>query len=121
MSLYLKEQAMTYAQVATADDVISPVAEGAGIDPDELRGRVVAGGRAGNGGPGSAGDWFLPGGSGRTHQGTEQTIPVPGVGAQRADRWSEDPVGPTLGPPTGRSAGPTAQARHWPPCPLWWV
>ncbi len=41
-SVYLKEQAMTYAQVATADDVITPVANAADLDPEELRGRVVA-------------------------------------------------------------------------------
>ena len=41
-NLYLKEGAMTYAQLVTADDVITPVAAAAAIDPEELRGRVEA-------------------------------------------------------------------------------
>jgi capsular polysaccharide biosynthesis protein len=41
-NLYLKERAMTYAQMVTADDVITPVATAAALDPDVLRGRVVA-------------------------------------------------------------------------------
>jgi succinoglycan biosynthesis transport protein ExoP len=41
-NLYLKERAMTYAQLATADDVIMPVAAAADIDPDVLRERVEA-------------------------------------------------------------------------------
>jgi succinoglycan biosynthesis transport protein ExoP len=41
-NLYLKERAMTYAQLVTADDVITPVATAAAIDPEMLRGRVVA-------------------------------------------------------------------------------
>ena len=41
-NLYLKERAMTYAQMVTADDVITPVASAAAIDPEVLRGRVLA-------------------------------------------------------------------------------
>jgi succinoglycan biosynthesis transport protein ExoP len=41
-NLYLKERAMTYAQLATADDVIMPVAAAADIDPEVLRERVEA-------------------------------------------------------------------------------
>jgi polysaccharide biosynthesis transport protein len=41
-NLYLKERAMTYAQLATADDVIMPVATAADIDPEVLRERVEA-------------------------------------------------------------------------------
>ena len=41
-NLYLKDRAMTYAQLVTADEVITPVANAADIDPEVLRGRVVA-------------------------------------------------------------------------------
>jgi succinoglycan biosynthesis transport protein ExoP len=41
-TLYLKERAMTYAQLMTADDVIMPVATAAAVDPEALRGRVEA-------------------------------------------------------------------------------
>ena len=41
-NLYLKERAMTYAQLATADDVIMPVAAAADIDPEVLHERVEA-------------------------------------------------------------------------------
>ena len=41
-NLYLEDRAMTYAQLVTADDVITPVANAADIDPEVLRGRVVA-------------------------------------------------------------------------------
>lgn len=41
-NLYLKERAMTYAQLMTADDVIMPVAAAAAIDPEVLRSRVEA-------------------------------------------------------------------------------
>ena len=41
-TLYLKERAMTYAQLATADDVIMPVATAAAIEPEVLRERVEA-------------------------------------------------------------------------------
>jgi len=41
-NLYLKERAMTYAQLATADDVIVPIATAADIDPEVLRERVKA-------------------------------------------------------------------------------
>ena len=41
-NLYLKERAMTYAQMVTSDEVIMPVATAAAIDPGVLRGRVAA-------------------------------------------------------------------------------
>lgn len=41
-SLYLKDRAMTYAQLVTADEIVNPVAAAAGIDPDTVRSRVVA-------------------------------------------------------------------------------
>jgi len=40
-SLYLKDRAMTYAQLVTADEVIAPVAAATGINPEVLRDQVV--------------------------------------------------------------------------------
>lgn len=40
--LYLKDRAMTYAQLVTADEVIDPVAAAVGLTPAALRAQVVA-------------------------------------------------------------------------------
>ena len=40
-NLYLKDRVATYAELVTSDGVITPVAEGARLTPEELRQRVV--------------------------------------------------------------------------------